>query len=386
MKIPKLRISRRQLILLITGTFCLFLALVISLWTSHVIGKQDAQHMAQRWDEDGKAAQISCFFSESAGVTEDTLLSFEYNLDKALVEASITNDSENESARLWASAYSAKGKVTIESDRATIDVDAIGVGGDFFLFHPLQLLTGAYFSGHDLMDDHIIIDEDAAWQLFGSNDVAGQIVYIGNVPHRISGVIRRDDSDMAKRAGLNSSVAYVSMNTLGVRGVSYGLNTYELVMPNPVKGYAKKYVAGNIGVAENNVVIVENSSRYDLIPRLQIMTEFGSRSMNSKAVIYPYWENIARGYEDIAVLSLFIVILLVTYPLVLLLIFVIRTWKRKKWTAKGIWIKVMDKKDDLLYKISSKIKNRKTLKQEKLEKAEEEFLKEEEVKNEEVER
>lgn len=50
------------------------------------------------------------------------------------------------------------------------------------MFHPLKLITGSYFSGNDLMQDYCIIDQDAAWQLFGSNDVVGMTVYIGNVP------------------------------------------------------------------------------------------------------------------------------------------------------------------------------------------------------------
>ena len=45
-----------------------------------------------------------------------------------------------------------------------------------------------------LMKDYCVIDEDAAWQLFGSNDVAGMTVYIGGVPHIVTGVIRRPAS------------------------------------------------------------------------------------------------------------------------------------------------------------------------------------------------
>ena len=68
------------------------------------------------------------------------------------------------------------------------------------MFHPLKLITGAYFSGNDLMQDYCIIDQDAAWQLFGSNDVVGMTVYFGNVPHIVTGGVQRAESRMDKAA------------------------------------------------------------------------------------------------------------------------------------------------------------------------------------------
>lgn len=344
-------LSGKQLILLCTGILSCILGLSINGIGGHMAGKQDAQNMAARWSEDGDVSQVSCFFSREAGITENNLISFEHALDTALEEASIINDSENPGARMWADAYSASGRVTISSQRGSVDVSAVGVGGDFFLFHPLKLLEGSYFSGSDLMQDHIVIDEDVAWQLFGSNDVDGQMVSIGGIPHMIAGVIRREDGRMADAAGLSSSVAYVSYSTLEQCGISYGLNTYELVMPNPVTGYAKNYVMENIGVMENEVEIVENTTRYDLISRFKLLAQFGTRSMSSKAIIYPYWENIARGYEDILTLFLFLTLLFLLYPTILLIIFIIRAWKHKTWTAASVWRIITDKIDRLREKI-----------------------------------
>jgi len=49
-------------------------------WTNHLANTQDAQQMAGRWSEKKDVAQISCFFSSKAEVTEDTIQSFEYSL------------------------------------------------------------------------------------------------------------------------------------------------------------------------------------------------------------------------------------------------------------------------------------------------------------------
>ncbi len=341
------RLSPRKIIFGLTGFAAFCLGIVFICISNHLAGKPDTQKMAQRWAPKGGASQISCFFSRDANFTEESILYFEHALDKALEEASIVSESENESARLWADAYSATGKVTITSNKASIEVSAVGVGGDFFLFHPLKLLTGSYFSGSDVMQDYVVIDEDAAWQLFGSNNVAGQIVTISGIPHIIAGVVEREEGRLAEEAGLNASVAYVSYTTLSQYGTDYGLNTYEIVMPNPVTGYAKNYVAENIGITENEVEIVENSTRFSLASRFKLLMQFGTRSMNGKAIIYPYWENMARGYEDILGLLLVFMTLSLLYPTVLLIILLVISWKHKTWTAKSVWEKVKDKGERL---------------------------------------
>lgn len=341
------RLSPKKIVFGLTGFAAFCLGIVFICISNHLAGKLDTQKMAQRWAPKGGASQVSCFFSRDANFTEESILYFEHALDKALEEASIVSESENESARLWADAYSATGKVTIMSNKASIEVSAVGVGGDFFLFHPLKLLTGSYFSGSDVMQDYIVIDEDAAWQLFGSNDVAGQLVSISGIPHIIAGVIEREEGRLAEEAGLSASVAYVSYTTLSQYGMDYGLNTYEIVMPNPVTGYAKNYVAENIGIMENEVDIVENSTRYSLASRFKLLMQFGTRSMNGKAIIYPYWENMARGYEDILGLLLVFMALFFLYPTVLLIILIVIAWKHKTWTAKSVWEKVKDKGERL---------------------------------------
>lgn len=52
-------------------SFLLFLLLLG--WTNHLANTQDAQQMAGRWSEKKDVAQISCFFSSKAEVTEDTI-------------------------------------------------------------------------------------------------------------------------------------------------------------------------------------------------------------------------------------------------------------------------------------------------------------------------
>ena len=303
----------------------------------------DTQQMAERWSKEKDVAQISCFFSPDAGVSVDSIESFRHTLDAALKEASIVQDSPNAGARLWADAYSAEGKISVKSERATVSAEAIGIGGDFFLFHPLQLLHGAYFSGNDYNQDYCILDEEAAWQLFGSNDVAGMLVTIGGTPHVVAGVIHRETGRLSEAAGLDSTVIYVSYNTLDTYGQNYGINHYEIVMPNPVSDYAYNYVKEHIGVSEKWLEAVENTGRFDLLNRFEVLAAFGTRSMTGKAIIYPYWENVARGYEDIIALITLLAVLFLMYPTVLLLILLVIYRKHKTWSTKTIYLFLRDK-------------------------------------------
>ncbi len=333
----------KKILLSISGAVSFIIFLVLMAVANHMAGSRQEQQMAARWSEKEDVAQISCFFAPDAQVTEDTLKAFTYSLDSALQEASITLESENPSARLWVDAYSADGRITLSSDTGTLEADAIGIGGDFFLFHPLKLLSGSYFSGNDLMQDYCVIDEDAAWQLFGSNDVAGMTVYIEKIPHIVTGVVERPAGRLEEAAGLDATVVYVSYQTLSELGVNNGINHYEIIMPNPVTHFALQKVKDNIGVEEKRMEVIENTTRYSLLSRLQVIGEFGTRSMNGKAIIYPYWENVARGYEDIiAVLTIFMMLFLL-YPLVLVLVCVIRWWKHKGWTLKDVWHKEKDR-------------------------------------------
>ena len=333
----------RNWYLWISGILSFFIFLILYGVTVWLGGRQLSQQMAERWSEKKDVSQISCFFSPNAGITSEQIESFRHSLDSALQEASIVQDSPNADARLWADAYSADGKITVSSDRSKLTADAIGIGGDFFQFHPLQLLDGGYFSESYLNQDYCILDEEAAWQLFGSNDIAGMTVTINEIPYIVAGVVKREDGRLAEAAGLDSTVIYVSYGTLSSLGSCNGINHYEIVMPNPVKSYALNYVKEHIGVADKEIEVVENSTRYDLLKRFQVLAGFGTRSMNGKAIIYPYWENIARGYEDIIALITLFAALFLLYPVALLLIFIVIQWRHKTWTARSIYLGLQDK-------------------------------------------
>lgn len=78
-------------------------------------------------------------------------------------------------------------------------VTAVGAGGNYFLFHPLTLLSGGYISDEDYMADRVVLDAQTAFNLFGSSDVAGMEVTINGRTFPIAGVVQ-SESDFATNA------------------------------------------------------------------------------------------------------------------------------------------------------------------------------------------
>ena len=108
--------------------------------------------------------------------------------------------------------------------------------------------------------------------------------------------------------------------------------------------------------AGENVVLIENSSRFHLLPLLNVMKQFGIRSMSFREISYPYWENVARGYEDIFAVFLGMKLLFLIEIVAFLLAVLVTCWKRKTWTLRtGIhWVQ------DVLYETSAKRAQKKT--------------------------
>jgi hypothetical protein len=280
------------------------------------------QSLAGRWSDDGSFSQVSCFLKSGSGLTENSIVELRYQLNTALSDAGIGADGteDEEKGRDLVDAYSTIQTISIASTRASTDTRAVGVGGDFFLFHPMTLLSGNYFDGDDLNSDGVILDEDIAWKLFGSYQIAGMEVTIGDNVYPIRGVVRRSTGAFSTAAGEDTPTVYVSYGILQAgTEESIPIDTYELLIKTPVTGFGVKSLTEALGLSEGSYEIVENSARFSISHRLELLKDFGARSMRVNALALPYWENRARAYEDVSVLLMIFEVLLLVYPVVWLL-------------------------------------------------------------------
>lgn len=264
---------------------------------------EESQLAAKRWtygivaDEENplvKYTQLSAFIYEGV-FYEDDILYLRNSIDTALTQASI--NAQSESSKLWLDAYSIE--KTIRVDNTQVEVTALGVGGDFFTFHNLPLLAGTYFDTDSVMLDVVVIDEVLAWQVFGSYDVIGLDLFIGGSPYTVAGVVLREYTDFSNITYGENPRIYMSYEALNIlNNYQLSITCYEALMPNPVSNFAMNMLSDNVSISESNVILRENSTRFDLLNLYQSLADFNYRSMRQSNVIFPYWENIAVVITD----------------------------------------------------------------------------------------
>lgn len=319
---------------LIAAGACVIVGLILSLIGSRVAQNQKAQNLAKRWSKDNDCAQVSVFFSELAGVEVRSIQEMEYRISDALEKDS--HGPKNSNARVALYSFCANGSLTVQSNKASVSVKAVGIDGDFFMFHPLEIINGAYFDGDDLLNDKVVIDRDIAWQLFGSTDVVGQVITISGNPYVICGVIERDTGRINDLSGNNKPTIYVSYDVLSEYGSVEYINTFEALLPNPVTGYAKGLVKDVISADESRYELVENTGRFHWTKLVQNVKSFGTRGMNMKAIVFPYWENVARGVEDYLTPIAVIGVILFGFAAIVLIVLVIRMYQKRTIHLKNI--------------------------------------------------
>ena len=86
----------------------------------------------------------------------------------------------------------------------------------------------------------------------------------------------------------------------------------------------------------DNVTVVDNTNRYDVIRLIALLAQPGVRSMQTAAIRYPYWENVALAWEDVLIPFALLWMILRYSPLLFLLWLLIWYATHKSWTVGGV--------------------------------------------------
>ena len=294
-----------------------------------------SQQAAQRWKGGSGRdfAQISCFMPATEQLTPDGLYRFRSDMFQKLKAASY--DIENDKG-LYLDAWSAFGTAKVSVGRRIGDVQLAAVGGNFFDFHPLHLLSGSYLRPDDVMDDRVLLDKETAWLLFGAVDVAGMSFSLNGMPVVAAGVYEHERDAFSRAAYGDDMRVYMSFSAWR-RLLSDDserskddppVSCYELVMAEPVKGFA--YGSATEKFPVRSAMVVENTYRFEPERLLRLIKNASTRSMQTGVVYVPYWENAARAAEDRAALWLLAAIITGVFPIALLLYALIRSAVRGK--------------------------------------------------------
>lgn len=330
--------------------------------------KLPSQNAAKNWESESgeRYDQISAFFSEGNGIDLNEVRRMRVDIDKKMSENSLTP--EKEGARLYFDAFSCseqKMTVTTMSDSyaPTVDANTIVTGGDFFLFHPLTLLSGSYYSDDDLMQDRVVIDETLAWQLFGSSNVEGMAVSIGGKIFTVAGVVKAEqDKDTQYLIGKKP---YMFISYAGIQLIQEQapeVSCYEAVLPSPVKGLAESIIKDVVGVSEDNRTIIVNTGRFSAIKMLRAAFDGGKSAVIDKPIVYPYWENAARITEQKAAHRMVAIIAALCVPILTVLYFAVLFFIKRKAIAHKLSEKIKDKASSAAAYFKSRRSRQKTMK------------------------
>ena len=325
------------------------------LWT--VSNLLESQKAAQRWKGTGERsyAQMTCLMPPLAQMTLDDIYKFRGEMMQKLKGAGY--DIENDRG-LYADAWSGFASAKVSSGRQSGEANLIAVGGNFFDFHPLRLLSGNYLSPDDVMDDRVLLDSETAWLLFGAYDVAGLSFSLEGVPMVVAGVYEQEKDVFSQSAYGGGRCIYMSFSAYqrfspirtGVQDNSIAgvitnlfpdavtdsfqkevLRTavcYEILMTEPVKGFTYSSVTDKFPA--KNVVFVENTYRFTADRLLTLAKHLVTRSMQIGGICFPYWENAARAAEDRALIWAACAFITGAFPIALVIYELIRNAVRGK--------------------------------------------------------
>jgi len=340
---------RRKHLVLIVVNALLVAAFVACLALSASLGNSlRSQQAAEVWagQSGERFAQVSVFFPESYGFDERRIFELRDRLNRALLEVSLESGPGN---TLIADAWSADYNFFVVGEHDSLMVPVIGVGGDFFLFHPLNLRSGSYISPNDIMKDRVVLDEELAWRLFGSSQLAGLEVTINDRPFIIAGVVSRESDFASGQAYTGGAGMFMSFEAVqSMTDGDIGVSSYAVVMPNPITGFALSALTETF--PDSDVHIVENSARFSIGNAFRAIRSFGERSMRTDAIALPYWENAARIVEDWLALLLLLALVFAVLPFVCAVIYCVVLVRFGFRFCKRKVIEQIHRRDDRKYK------------------------------------
>lgn len=262
---------------------------------------------AEEWSGDGTPCAVVSAYTDMEGSLDiNAVYTARVNVEKKLKDNSIASQDKN--VRLWIDAFSSgQERIELIAGRNSSEAELTVTGGDFFLLHPQDMISGSVYSDDALMNDVVLIDDTLAWRLYGSSDIVGKPVQIGEKYFFITGVYRQSDNVNIKNVYGDKPRVYMSYKGYELLGREARFSCYEACLPNSVEGLAMgifKDALSMGNISEEHSKLKEGSDRYSLKNRFDIIKNFGMRSVVDSGVYYPYWENAARITEDKAALLL----------------------------------------------------------------------------------
>lgn len=272
---------------------CLLLLGIFELCVAVMKSNINFIHAGERWSANGEPFAVITLYAEDSGaVTSDQISQWAYSVDNKLLESSVT---PKENARSWAYCYGAQDTLTVTGPKGQATAEALAVGGDFFVFHPLKFTYGSAFLNDNSNPMGVVLDRDLAWRVFGAENIIGMEVQIGGYDFVVVGISEKEsDGDIYEYTYGERPRMYMSYaGYKKIMGDGH-ITMFEAALPNAVKSFAWNIFDGAISVNEETAQVTEASARFSLLTRWENMKTLKYSWIRENRIEYPYWENEAR--------------------------------------------------------------------------------------------
>lgn len=327
----KLKAKRKWLIpriCVIIAAACIVVAAVFFVLSATAGNALYDQQVAKYWESSSgeentmRYSQVTVFLGRGTGFGYDGMARMRQTLAARYASESIAPTKTD--ARVWLDAGYAMTTVTIESGKNSVTADAVGIIGDYFRFHEIELMGGQYLNPAEPSRDIVLLDWDAAWRLFGASNVAGFELMVGGIRCVVGGVVENADDDAA------TMMIYTSFELLERLNPRVEMSVVEFVVPSPVTGYGLQTVTDMFSdIATADRIIVENSTRFLLSERLKGIGKLGESVRQTQSIALPDWENRARITEFRATVFLLLAIVFAVFPAGVVLVLIGKLYRRR---------------------------------------------------------
>ena len=259
--------------------------------------KIDFIHAGERWSSgEERYAVVSMYCEENAGYDDNQIIGWARGIDSKLLESSVTPP---ENGRSWAYCYAAEVSVNVSGPKGNAAAETMAVGGDFAVFHRMDITYGSFFLNDDSNPMGVVLDRDLAWKVFGAENVVGMTVTINEFEFTVVGICdkRTDRGVYGYTYGTNPRMYMSYAGYAKVFGESPKVTLFETALPNSVKSFAKNIFNSVVSVSADNAVVIESSDRFSISNRYKNTKNIGYSWIKSNKIEYPYWENEAKVYD-----------------------------------------------------------------------------------------
>ncbi len=251
-----------------------------------------------------------------------------------------TNSSDSSGdteGRVWIDAYSSDAVTSVTRPKSDIkseltsNVTLTGVGGDFYLFHPFHMLSGAFIDKDTLNSRQIVLDKDLSFSFFGTYESVGETVLLNGLEYTVVGVCDTSDtkidnisygdlshayvlfSELSSAASSDPSAASTGTSPAGnaatgmpgqENGTKPAVMCYEAVIPNRLRGIAlqnMKTALESTGKQSKDFLIIENTDRFSPIGLYNTVFPIGRTASLREGYNVPFWELSAETAESVSV-------------------------------------------------------------------------------------